>query len=174
MGYKCYLKSYSNNYLEQKRIKNLDESTYLYVKGDFEPIIQRKFLSVARKSAKAEQPKWSSTKVSEPTEKGFTRCMVAEAPLCLRLYFPKNKWRTNQRGDTVFGYQCYNQVNNGSKSFREKNGLDTDGYCDIRMIGDWKLDLMAKKILKVYGRIKRRRYGSLQIARRVLSIRYKQ
>lgn len=36
MGYKCYLKSYSNNYLEQKRIKNLDESTYLYdaaVKG---------------------------------------------------------------------------------------------------------------------------------------------
>ena len=28
MGYKCYLKSYSNNYLEQKRIKNLDESTY--------------------------------------------------------------------------------------------------------------------------------------------------
>lgn len=39
MGYKCYLKSYSNNYLEQKRIKNLDESTYLYVKGDFEPII---------------------------------------------------------------------------------------------------------------------------------------
>ncbi len=62
--------------------------------------------------------------------------------------FRKNKWRTNQRGDTVFGYQCYNQVNNGSKSFREKNGLDTDGYCDIRMIGDWKLDLMAKKIFE--------------------------
>ena len=43
---------------------------------------------------------------------------------------------------------CYDQVNNGSKSFREKNGLDTDGYCDIRMIGDWKLDLMAKKIFE--------------------------
>lgn len=42
MGYKCYLKSYSNNYLEQKRIKNLDESTYLYVKGDFEPIVSEK------------------------------------------------------------------------------------------------------------------------------------
>ena len=39
MGYKCYLKSYSNNYLEQKHIENLDESTYLYVKRDFEPII---------------------------------------------------------------------------------------------------------------------------------------
>ena len=39
MGYKCYLKSYSNNYLEEKHIENLDESTYLYVKRDFEPII---------------------------------------------------------------------------------------------------------------------------------------
>ena len=26
--------------------------------------------------------------------------------------------------------------------------MDTDGYCDIRMIGDWKLDLMAKKIFE--------------------------
>ncbi len=48
----------------------------------------------------------------------------------------------------VFGYQCYNQVNNGSKAFREKNGLDIEGYCDIRMVGDWKLDLMAKVILE--------------------------
>lgn len=74
--------------------------------------------------------------------------MAAKAPLLLRFNFPKNKWRTNQRGDTVYGYQCYNQVNNGSKGFREKNGLDTDGYCDIRMVGDWKLDLMAKKIFE--------------------------
>ena len=49
------------------------------------------------------------------------------------------------RGDTVYGYQCYNQVNNGSKVFREKNGLDTDGYCDIRMIGDWKARPYGKK-----------------------------
>lgn len=62
--------------------------------------------------------------------------------------FRKNKWRTNQRGDDVFGYQCYNQVNNGSKSFREKNGLDTEGYCGIKMIGDWKLELMAQKIFE--------------------------
>ena len=39
-------------------------------------------------------------------------------------------------------------MNNGSKTFREKNGLNIDGYCDIRMIGDWKLDLMAKMIFQ--------------------------
>lgn len=31
---------------------------------------------------------------------------------------------------------------------REKNGLDTEGYCDIRMVGDWKLEIMAKKIFE--------------------------
>lgn len=39
MGYICYNKSRSNNYLEQKRINNLDEDSYVYVKDDFEPIV---------------------------------------------------------------------------------------------------------------------------------------
>lgn len=36
MGYK---KSQRNNFLDQKTIINRDESTYMYVKGNFEPII---------------------------------------------------------------------------------------------------------------------------------------
>ena len=35
----CYNKSHSDGYLTQKRIKNLDESSYIYVKGDFEPLV---------------------------------------------------------------------------------------------------------------------------------------
>lgn len=38
-GYPAYLKSRRNNFLDQKIIRNRDEDTYLYVKGDFEPII---------------------------------------------------------------------------------------------------------------------------------------
>ena len=38
-GYVVYGKSYSNNYLEQRRVNNYDTSTYMYAKGDFEPII---------------------------------------------------------------------------------------------------------------------------------------
>lgn len=38
-GYKGYLKSFRNNHLDQKIIRNNDESTHLYIKGDFEPII---------------------------------------------------------------------------------------------------------------------------------------
>lgn len=149
MGYKCYLKSYSNNYLEQKRIKNLDESTYLYVKGDFEPIISEEVFQHCEEIRKSRTTKMIVNKGERTYGKKASQDVWLRKLRCAcGSTFRKNKWRTNQRGDTVFGYQCYNQVNNGSKSFREKNGLDTDGYCDIRMIGDWKLDLMAKKIFE--------------------------
>ena len=38
-GYQAYLKSFSNNFLEQKRINNHNKSTYMYVKGAFPAII---------------------------------------------------------------------------------------------------------------------------------------
>ena len=34
MGYVCYNKSKVNNYLEKKRINNLDETSFVYVKGN--------------------------------------------------------------------------------------------------------------------------------------------
>ena len=149
MGYKCYLKSYSNNYLEQKRIKNLDESTYLYIKGDFEPIISEEIFRRCEEIRKSRTTKMIVNKGERTYGKKASQDVWLRKLRCAcGSTFRKNKWRTNQRGDTVYGYQCYNQVNNGSKSFREKNGLDTDGYCDIRMIGDWKLDLMAKAIFE--------------------------
>ena len=149
MGYKCYLKSYSNNYLEQKRIKNLDESTYLYVKGDFEPIISEELFKRCEEIRQSRTTKMIVNKGERTYGKKASQDVWLRKLRCAcGSTFRKNKWRTNQRGDTVFGYQCYNQVNNGSKGFREKNGLDTEGYCDIRMIGDWKLDMMAKKIFE--------------------------
>ena len=39
MGYICYNKSKVNNFLEKKRIKNLNEDTFILKKGDFEPIV---------------------------------------------------------------------------------------------------------------------------------------
>lgn len=149
MGYKCYLKSYSNNYLEQKRIKNLDDSTYLYIKGDFEPIISEEIFRRCEEIRKSRTTKMIVNKGERTYGKKASQDVWLRKLRCAcGSTFRKNKWRTNQRGDTVFGYQCYNQVNNGSKSFREKNGLNVDGYCDVRMIGDWKLDLMAKKIFE--------------------------
>ncbi len=38
-GYQSYFQSFSNNYLEQKRINNRDERTYMQVKGNFPAIV---------------------------------------------------------------------------------------------------------------------------------------
>lgn len=43
MGYICYNKSKVNNYLEKKRINNLDETSFVYVKGNFDPIVSEAF-----------------------------------------------------------------------------------------------------------------------------------
>lgn len=47
-GTKCYNKSRSNNFLEQKRINNLDMSTYEYVEGDFPSIISQEIWDKAQ------------------------------------------------------------------------------------------------------------------------------
>lgn len=148
-GYKCYLKSFCNNYLEQKRIKNLDESTYLYIKGDFEPIVSEElwdYCAELRKKKSIEYNIGGKTKRIglKPTDDVFLHKLRCTCGSKMR----KNLWHMRKDGSASFGYQCYNALNNGRKSFREKHGLDTEGYCDGPMICDWKFEIMAAKIFE--------------------------
>lgn len=144
-GVMAYGQSYSNNYLEQKRINNKDTGTYRYEQMDFPFIISpedwEKVQQIRASKCHITETRCSGKKKAEDVWLRKLQCKCGAS-------FRKNRWRTNKKtGETIFGYQCYNQLNNGSKSFREKQGLDTEGYCDIRMIGDWKLDLMAKEVI---------------------------
>lgn len=58
----------------------------------------------------------------------------------------KNKWRVNLNGEIIYGYKCYNQLNNGSKRLRDDSGVASEGYCDLSEICDWKFELLARKI----------------------------
>jgi len=148
-GYQTYHQSYSNNYLEQKRVKNFDESTRILMKGNFEPIVSEEVWdscdALRRSRSTTVMKNGKPQNYGKPSPKDVwtprMRCKCGST-------FHRCKWRANKRGDEAFGYQCYNQYNNGSKAFREKNGLSTEGYCDVRMVGDWKLELMARKILE--------------------------
>jgi DNA invertase Pin-like site-specific DNA recombinase len=147
-GYQAYLKSFSNNYLEQKRVKNHDESSYIYVKGDYEPIISEEDWDKCEEIRKARTI--TVMKNGRPQNFGKPNPKDAWTPkmrCACGATFHRCKWRANKRGDEAFGYQCYSQINKGSKALREKNGLPTEGYCDIKMVGDWKLELMAKTVL---------------------------
>lgn len=149
-GYKVYLKSFSNNHLDQKRIKNLDEDSYLYIKGDFEPIVSEELWDYCASIRKQRTQIWYGNDGSvrsngiKQTDDVFLHKLRCTCGSKLR----KNKWHKRKDGTWSYGYRCYNAINNGSKTFREQNNLDSDGYCDGPMICDWKFEIMAYELFK--------------------------
>lgn len=148
-GYKGYLKSQRNNYLDQKSIRNRDVSTHLYIKGDFEPIISEELWEKCRQIRESRYAKVKNGLENKvvgynPSTDVWVHKLKCRCGSAMR----KNKWRMNKGGELVYGYKCYNQLNNGSKNLREQANLPTDGFCDLKEICDWKLEMMAKKIFQ--------------------------
>ena len=147
-GYQGYYKSYKNNHLEQKTVINRDEDTYLYVKGNFTPIIPEEVWDKCKeireskiKLRKTQEGKFekSGLRTSEDIWAKRLRCRCG-------YHMRKDVWHPTKHGLT-YGYKCYNVLNNGSKKVRIEVGLDAEKYCDMGAIADWKLDLMFQKIL---------------------------
>ncbi len=148
-GYMGYLKSFRNNFLDQKTIINHDEDTYLYVKGDFEPIISEEIWDKCKEIRESKRGKCRHKNGKSATN--GVRCsddIWVKKMICRCGYhFRKDKWHFNKTGVT-FGYKCYNQLNNGSKKAREDAGLPSDKFCDMGTIADWKLDMMIWHIFQ--------------------------
>ena len=140
-----YNKSRSNNFLEQKRVLNLDMSTYEYIPGEFPAIVSQEIWE------RAQQIRENRVKPALVTADRITYSRRDSKDIWLNKLrctcgssFCKLKWHINKDGRKVCGYQCYNRRNNGDKKKREELGLDIVGYCDTSMIADWKMELMAK------------------------------
>lgn len=150
-GYPAYLKSRRNNFLDQKIIRNRDEDTYLYVKGDFEPIIseeqwdrcrQIREQRVRRNKILTENGEKSRLTGVHTSDDVWTKKLRCRCGYRMR----RNKWRKNRNGELIYGYKCYNQLNNGTKTTRQQAGVDDSGFCDLKEICDWKLEMMARRI----------------------------
>ncbi|MDR1003336.1 MAG: recombinase family protein [Oscillospiraceae bacterium] len=156
MGCIAYGKSFSNNYLEQKRVNNHDRSTYMYMKGDFEPIISEEDWYKCEKMRKSRLSPYLAPSIGKKKETHTQRPntdLWASKMLCdCGGHFRKNRWHKNKNKDWSYGYMCYNKINNGSAKSRREAGMDDTGYCDMPEIAEWKLDAMAKMILEqVWG-----------------------
>lgn len=142
-GYIGYLKSYKNNFLDQRSIINHDEDTYLYVKGDFEPIISEELWDKCKAIRESKRGKCKHKSGKEATN-GVRKSddIWVKKMICRCGYhFRKDKWHFNKTGVT-FGYKCYNQLNNGSKKAREDAGLPSERFCDMGAVADWKIEMM--------------------------------
>ena len=148
-GYKCYLKSWRDNFLDQKIVRNNDEDSYMYVKGDFEPIISEEVWDKCR-AIRQEKTKKRISATGEVIKTGDRRSnniWVKKLVCKCGHHFRMDKWHTNRNGVT-YGYKCYNILNNSTKKVRLKAGLSLEGYCDMGTIADWKMDMMAWHVFK--------------------------
>lgn len=148
MGYVCYNKSKVNNFLEKKRLKNLDEDTFILKKGDFEPIVSEALWRLCERIRKGRIQKYQmpsgeerrrGTRIPQHLWVKKLRCRCGSG-------YNRFKWRVLQNGTPIYGYQCNYRTQNPAKSFVEKNHLAGQKSCDAISICEWKLDLMAKQI----------------------------
>ena len=130
---------YSNNFLEQKRMKNKKEAIIykdthmptLYTWEEYEAIVKKKALNVIVTS--------NGETGKKPEKYFWSKKLLCECGSTYSGY----PWR-----DGYCGFRCANQKVNKSKKVREKLGLSTEHSCDICSVPEWKLEMMATKILK--------------------------
>ena len=152
LGYTVYCQSYSNNYLEQKRIKR-DESEFVYVKGGFPQIISEEQYERCNAIRRSRTKRLTD-------EKGHTRSFgiqqaqnVWGRKMRCRCGSPmlRHRWRTNNTGKPIYGYECKRHHDTPRIRLQNEQGNPTP-ICEIKPVGQSKLELMASKIFeRVWG-----------------------
>lgn len=141
-GYIEYFKSFTINPLTHKREKINDRSQRISKKGNFEPIIEWEIWNKVQKSI--------DSRINHDFNNKSRGIMVSQDVYCRKMRcecgrrFRKDKGRK----DGMATYKCYNIIENGSKSTREKEGLSMEGYCELPGIIDWKLQLYTKRVFE--------------------------
>ena len=146
-GYIGFNKSHSDSYLTQRRI-NHGEEDFVYVKGDFPPIISEELwqrCAAIRKSKSRDrqdmsgQPRRAGRKTEPSIWNKKLRCSCGSA-------FRRYKWRQNADGTTAYGYECYRRARGVPPDKLRSVGLEDAIVCDSHAIPGWQLDLMSKKV----------------------------
>ena len=140
IGYQNQLQSKSDGYLTQNRVKN-DKSDWVLVKGTHEAIIDE---AVFQSVQDAKTERLTHDVNNRPTGRKMSSDIWTEKLVCkCGSRYKKYRWH-----EGTYGYTCYDQVNNGKKSFREEHGLPSEWNCDLSAIPDWKLEMMLWKVIQ--------------------------
>ena len=146
MGVMAYNKSYRNNFLEQKVIVNHNEESYEYVAANFEPIISKeqwehcKLIRESRRQLRVVNENGNPKKQYFGVHSNgnvWTKKLRCKCGSSMRM----DKWRPKLNGERPVGYKCYNQLNKGANKFSDR---ESAGFCDMRAICGWKLEMMAR------------------------------
>ena len=139
---------------DEDTINNLDETSFVYVKGNFEPIVSEALWHECERIRKSRIVNLRLPD-GETRRKGIdsTKYLwVAKLRCRCGSSYRIFNWRKLKDGTPVFGYQCNMRTVNPTRSFVLEHNMTEQLSCDAISIPEWKLELMAKKIFeKVWG-----------------------
>lgn len=155
MGYNAYGKSKVVDYLSHEKEYCTDLDELQLVKGDWEPIVSEEIWykaleERAKRKVYIKKEDNSISKYGQPSEMNM---WIRKLQCSCGCGFRRNKWRQNSLSkEAIYGFECWNQVNNGSLKSKEKLGLPAEGACNVGHLQECKLDLMAKYIFEIIWR----------------------
>ncbi len=150
LGRVVYNKSHSNNYLDQRRVLTIDEDEYIVGDKKFEAIIDEDLFERANRLRKSKK-KPTLVVDGKVIRRGKSRSAdiwVNKLRCACGSAFRRDLWHRDKNGEPSWGYRCYNKVNNGSASVRREAGITTDGFCEMKMIPQWRLEMIGEKIIQ--------------------------
>lgn len=148
-GYLVYGQSVCTDFLSHKR-KNLPVSEHICVKAP-EDIIPPIITDEQWKAAQVKREAHTTVKNGQANrgKPAVKEKWVKKLKCSCGSSYKRFKWRTNEgTGEEVFGYQCANQVNHRKRSYIEAQGIDGEGFCNVKSIARWKLEIQLTKMLK--------------------------
>ena len=163
-GTMVYRKYYVPDFLEQKSRKNNGEVEQVVVEGKHEKIISKEDFQKVQDIIKEH-----SKHITQTNKRGtaiatnvWSKKLVCE---CGSTFNRRTYHKYD--GITTYCYQCYNQKNNGSLKKRLSKGLDIKDSCNVPVVPEWKLSLLANSIFSLFCNDKER---ILKVANKLLEL----
>jgi len=150
LGRVVYNKSYSNNYLDQHRMLILDEDKYIVGEKKFEAIVDEELFERANRLRKSKK-KTTLVVNGQVIKRGQSRSAdmwVNKLRCSCGSAFRRDLWHRDKNGVPSWGYRCYNKINYGNSKVRREAGISTEGFCEMKMIPQWRLEMIGEKIIQ--------------------------
>ncbi|MBO5348563.1 MAG: recombinase family protein [Clostridia bacterium] len=149
-----YRKSYIPDYLEQKAKKNKGQVEQIIVEGKHESLVSKEDFDRVQEIIKERRQK-----INEHRDigKGVPKNVWSKKLVCnCGSKLNKMKYHKQPDGTISYCYQCYKQRKIGSTQTRIKRGLDIADSCNISVVQEWKLIVMANIIFNTIWNDKER------------------
>lgn len=150
-GVMSYGQSFVDDFLNQRRVKELNKEEYVQkevkIPRIIEPAIWDKVAEIKNSrqlpmnSEEGNKQKKRCANVARDT---YAKKLVCTCGSSMR----RNVIGKLKSGETRIAYQCYRQLASSSAKRRAELGIDNENDCDIKMKLGWKIDLFIKMTIE--------------------------